>query len=399
MSGPGSDAHFDALIIGAGPAGLMAAETLATAGARVLVAEAKPSIGRKLLMAGKSGLNLTMDAPADAFARAYPEGADWLAPMLADFGPREVAGWAQGLGIEVFAGSSGRVFPRGMKASPLLRAWAARLAGLGVAVRTRWRWRGWEDGAALFATPDGSARLRPAASVLALGGGSWASLGSDGAWRALLAAEGIATTPFRPSNVGYRVRWSAHRARVFGAPVKPVRLSAGGRSVTAEFVVTAMGVEGGGIYALGPELRAGAPLTLDLAPGLDLGEIAARLGRGRGGATLTNRLLKALGLSPVKIALLRDCAPEALGTLETTAAALKALTLPLLGPGPLDAAISTAGGLPQAALDDGLMLRARLGVFAAGELDWDAPTGGYLMTACLATGRWAGRAAAGWHAR
>ncbi len=387
---------IEALVIGAGPAGLAAAETLATAGRRVLVAEAKPSIGRKLLMAGKSGLNLTRAEAPEAFAAAYPEGADWLAPMLARFGPAEVQDWARGLGLEVFTGSTGRVFPTGMKASPLLRAWAGRLGGLGVEVRTRWRWRGWRDGGAVFATPQGAALVHAGATVLALGGGSWARLGSDGAWRGILADHGIVTAPFRPSNVGFAVAWSGQMARHFGAAVKPVRLSAGGRSVAAEFVVSAKGVEGGGVYALGPELRAGAALTLDLVPGLDLAGVAARLDRPRAGATLSNHLRKTLGLSPVKIALLRECAPEALAASDGTAAALKALPLPLLGPRPLDEAISTAGGVPRAALDEGLMLRALPGVFAAGEmLDWDAPTGGYLLTACLATGRWAGTAAAG----
>jgi uncharacterized flavoprotein (TIGR03862 family) len=240
-------------------------------------------------------------------------------------------------------------------------------------------------------------------SVVALGGGSWARLGSDGAWRAILADEGVATAPFRPSNVGFRVDWSAAMARHFGAPVKPVRLRAGGREAAAEFVVSARGIEGGGVYALGPELREGAPLILDLAPGRTLADVAARLARPRGKASRSTHLRKALGLSTVKIALMREFAPGALADgvdPAATAAALKALRLPLAGPRPLDEAISTAGGLPRAALDDTLMLRARPGVFAAGEmLDWDAPTGGYLLTACLATGRRAGQGAAGWLAR
>ena len=390
----------EALVIGAGPAGLMAAEALAAAGRSALVADAMPSIGRKFLMAGKSGLNLTRDEDPEVFAAAYGAGADWLAPMLAAFGPRAAQDWACGLGIAVFTGSTGRVFPVGMKASPLLRAWASRLGAEGVALRTRWRWRGWRDGASRFDTPEGPTLLRPGATVLALGGGSWARLGSDGAWRAILAAEGVASAPFQPSNVGFAVAWTPAMARHFGAAVKPARLTAGGRSLLGEFVVSARGVEGGAIYALGPELRAGAALTLDLLPDRSLESVAARLARPRGGATLTNHLRKALGLSPVKIALLRDCAPAALAAPEATAVALKALPLPLAGPRPLDEAISTAGGLPRAALDEALMLRAMPGVFAAGEmLDWDAPTGGYLLTACLATGRWAGRAAADWMAR
>lgn len=386
---------IDALVIGGGPAGLMAAEALAAAGVRALVAEAKPTLGRKLLMAGKSGLNLTRAEPPAAFAAAYTEGRDRLAPILAEFGPEEVRAWAAGLGIETFAGSTGRVFPVGMKASPLLRAWLRRLEGQGVAVRMRWRWTGWAGAAARFATPDGPREVVAAATVLAMGGASWARLGSDGAWAAILAAEGVPLAPFRPSNVGFGVAWSGAMARHFGAPVKAVRLSAGGRSVAGEFVVTARGIEGGGVYAVADRLREGAALTLDLVPGRTEAEVAARLARPRGGATLSNHLRKALGLAPVKIALLRELAPGALADPGATAAALKALGLPLLGPRPIDEAISTAGGVAREALDDGLMLRARPGVFCAGEmLDWDAPTGGYLLTACLATGRHAGRAAA-----
>ena len=380
---------LDALVIGGGPAGLMAAEVLATAGCAVVVADAKPTVGRKFLMAGKSGLNLTKSEPPAAFAAAYAAGGDWLAPILARFGP------GGGLGVATFTGSSGRVFPTGMKASPLLRAWLRRLDAQGVAIRPRWRWTGWDGPATCFDTPGGPRRVAARTTVLALGGASWARLGSDGAWAPVLAAEGVPLAPFRPSNVGFGVAWSPQMARHFGAPVKAVRLSAGDRTVAAEFVVTARGVEGGGIYALADRLRDGAALTLDLLPGRDTAAIAERLARPRGGATLSNHLRKALGLTPVKIALLRELAPAALAEPATAAAALKALPLPLTGPRPIDEAISTAGGVRREALDDSLMLRARPGVFCAGEmLDWDAPTGGYLLTACLATGVHAGRGAA-----
>ncbi len=390
----------DALVVGAGPAGLMAATELAQSGAHVLIAEARPSIGRKFLMAGKSGLNLTREEAAPAFARAYTEGGDWLMPMIEAFGPAEVRNWARGLGIETFVGSSGRVFPKGLKASPLLRAWAARLDGLGARTRTGWRWLGWEGDAALFATAQGPARVAAGVTVLALGGGSWARLGSNGQWRAILMAEGIPTMPFRPSNCGFDCAWSPAMARHFGAPVKALRLTAGGDSRAGEIVVTARGIEGGGVYALAHLLRAGAGLTLDLLPGRDLADVEARLGRPRRGASLGNHLRKVLGLPPVKIALLREFAPGALGEDAALARAVKALIVPLRGAAPIDEAISTAGGLPRGALDAGLMLRARPGVFAAGEmLDWDAPTGGYLLTACLATGLHAGRSAARWRAR
>jgi uncharacterized flavoprotein (TIGR03862 family) len=387
--------RVDALVVGGGPAGLMAAETIAARGHRVLVAEAKPSLGRKLLMAGKSGLNLTKAEAPDAFVAAYPEGAPWLAPMLAAFGPEAVRDWAHGLGQEVFTGSSGRVFPVAMKASLLLRAWALRLADRGVTVRKRWRWQGWRDGAAAFATPGGEALVDAGVTVLALGGGSWARLGSDAAWVPLLRNAGVDVAPFRPSNVGFDVDWTDHMTRHFGAPVKAVVLSAGGRPVAGEFVITRHGIEGGAVYALAPVLREGAALVLDLVPDLPVDAIAERLGRPRGKASLSNHFRKTLGLPPVKLALLREFAPAALADPAAAARALKALPVPLTGPRPIEEAISTAGGVTRAALDEALMLRARPGTFCAGEmLDWDAPTGGYLLTACLATGRWAGLGAA-----
>ncbi|MFQ8430070.1 TIGR03862 family flavoprotein [Amaricoccus sp. W119] len=390
----------EALVIGGGPAGLMAAAMLAEAGAGVIVAEAKPSLGRKLLMAGKSGLNLTKDETPAQFLDAYGREGAWLAPYLAAFGPKEVKAWARDLGQPVFTGTSGRVFPEAMKASPLLRAWVARLAQSGVATRPRWRWIGWAGGVARFETPDGPRDIRSRATVLALGGASWSRLGSDGAWAVVLAGEGVALAPFAPSNTGFRIAWSGAMARHFGAAIKPARLSAGARESRGEIVLTAQGMEGGGIYALGPELRAGARAVLDLAPDLTEASVLARVSRPRGGDSLSNHLRKVLRFPPQKIALLRECAPDRLAEPASLAAAIKALDLPLEGPGPLDAAISTAGGVAAAALDGDLMLRARPGVFCAGEmLDWDAPTGGYLLTACLATGRHAGRAAAAWLGR
>lgn len=390
----------EALVIGGGPAGLMAAAMLAEAGAGVIVAEAKPSLGRKLLMAGKSGLNLTKDETPAQFLDACGREGAWLAPYLAAFGPKDVRAWAHDLGQPVFTGTSGRVFPEAMKASPLLRAWVARLAASGVATRPRWRWIGWAGGAARFETPDGPRDIRARATVLALGGASWSRLGSDGNWAVVLAAEGVALAPFAPSNTGFRIAWSGAMARHFGAAIKPARLSAGGRESRGEIVLTAEGMEGGGIYALGPELRTGARAVLDLAPDLTEASVLARVSRPRGGDSLSNHLRKVLRFPPQKIALLRECAPDRLTEPASLAAAIKALDLPLAGPGPLDAAISTAGGVTAAALDGDLMLRARPGVFCAGEmLDWDAPTGGYLLTACLATGRHAGRAAAAWLGR
>lgn len=382
----------DALVIGGGPAGLMAAEALARAGRRVVLCEAKPSIGRKFLMAGKSGLNLTKAEPLADFTARYDEAADWLAPMLAEFGPEAVQDWARGLGQAVFTGTSGRVFPVAMKASPLLRAWLGRLDSLGVQVRTRWRWSGF-DGGFVFDTPQGSQILQPAVTVLALGGASWRRLGSDAAWVPWLKGQGVAVAPFQPANMGFAVAWSAHMARHFGQPVKGAALCVGDRRERGEFVVSARGLEGGGIYAVSKALRLGQGLRLDLLPDLTLAELQARLARARPGESAANRLRK-LGLSAVAVALVQEWArplPEG----AALATVLKALPARLAGPRPLDEAISVAGGIPQAALTEGLELRALPGVFACGEmLDWEAPTGGYLLTGCLATGRWAGRAAA-----
>ncbi|WP_322867113.1 TIGR03862 family flavoprotein [Aquicoccus sp. G2-2] len=379
-----------ALVIGAGPAGLMAAEELARAGFSVTVAEAKPSPARKLLMAGKSGLNLTKAEPFAPFLTAYGDAAPALRPMLEAFGPDQVRTWAQELGQPLFTGSSGRVFPEAMKASPLLRAWLARLAEQGVALNTRWRWTGGTS----FETPDGNQTLAPSVTVLACGGASWARLGSDGAWAAHLPAQAVA--PFQPANMGFTVAWSAHMTRHFGTPVKNVTLTAGAQSAKAEFMLSARGVEGGGIYAVSRAMRAGAPLTLDLLPDLSLDQIRTRLAAAPAKQSLSNRLRKALRLAPVKQALLMEFArplPPDLAPL------LKALPIAHSGPRPMDEAISTAGGLRFSALDSGLMLRAQPGTFAAGEmLDWEAPTGGYLLTACLATGRWAGQHAAQWAA-
>ncbi len=375
----------------------MAADVLSAAGYGVLLTEAKPSAGRKLLMAGKSGLNLTRAQDPAEFLASYWRGHELLAPHLAGFGPKEVRTWAATLSQDTFCGSSGRVFPTAMKASPLLRSWLRKLEAQGVDLRTRWRWTGRAGGSHGFDTPEGKRTVSAGATVLAAGGGSWARLGSDGAWSPLLRSAGIAVAPFVPSNTGFHVAWSDHMARHFGAPVKPVRLSAGSREVEAEFVISSRGVEGGGIYALSHLLREGAPLVLDLVPDRDRPDILERLLRPRGKASLSSHLRRCLGLPPVKIALLRECAGHPLDAWPRTADSLKALALPLGGPFDIDGAISTGGGVAASALDGNLMLREWPGVFCAGEmLDWDAPTGGYLLTACLATGRGAGIAAVKW---
>lgn len=384
-----------ALVIGAGPAGLMAADELLRAGHRVVLAEAKPSPARKLLMAGKSGLNITKDEPLAQFAAAYAEAASWLAPMLAGFGPQEVVAWMQAQGQEAFTGSSGRVFPRSMKASPLLRVWLADLARRGLDLRARWRWTGLIDGQFTFVTPNGPAALTPTRCVLALGGASWARLGSDGTWAEILRAQGVALADFQPANMGFALSWTDHMRPHFGAPVKSIALTAGNQTARGEVVITARGLEGSGIYAVSRALREGASLSIDLFPDLDAHILEARLEPRPKGESVSNTLKKAFGLVGARLALCQEFArpwPAASGD---KARLLKALPVSIIGPNPLDEAISTAGGIPRAAMTGDLMLRALPGVFAAGEmLDWEAPTGGYLLTASLATGRWAGRAAA-----
>ena len=386
-----------ALVIGAGPAGLMAADQLLRAGVATILAEAKPSPARKLLMAGKSGLNLTKDEPLADFVAHYAESADWLGPFLARFGPAQVQDWARALGQPVFTGSSGRVFPRVMKGSPLLRAWLGDLRRRGLDLRTRWRWTGAPD--FTFDTPEGTRTLHPAATVLALGGASWARLGSDGAWAALLAERGVPLAPFQPANMGFVVDWSPHMGQHFGAPLKNIALIAGRQHVRAEAVITSRGLEGGGIYAVSRALRDGAALHVDLFPDLAPTRLSERLMARPKGESATNTLRK-LGVTGARLALVLECARPFPADSESRAKVLKKLPIPVIEPCPMDEAISTAGGIRRDALSDDLMLNALPGVFAAGEmLDWEAPTGGYLLTACLATGLHAGQAAARFIAR
>lgn len=384
----------DALVIGGGPAGLMAADRIASAGFRVILTDAKPTLGRKFLMAGKSGLNITRDQPIDAFTAAY-DSADWLAPMVAAFGPSDVTVWMESLGQSWFTGSTGRVFPKGMKASPILRAWIQRLTGMGVDIRTRWHWLGPDGTGQRFDTPDGVQVLHPRVTILALGGASWARLGSDGAWAKMLSDRGVAVTPFAPANVGLRVDWSDHMRPVFGAPLKSVRMRAGDLETRGEAVITRHGLEGGGIYTLSPALRDGVPLIVNLFPDTSVDQLTQRLANRPASESGSNRLKKALRLDGARLALALECArplprdPAALARVLTT------LKIPHQGAMAMDQAISTAGGIARAALTRDLRLPALGDTYACGEmLDWEAPTGGYLLTACLATGRHAGDAAA-----
>ncbi|WEK57711.1 MAG: TIGR03862 family flavoprotein [Candidatus Brevundimonas phytovorans] len=393
MTDTASPASSTVAVIGAGPAGLMAAERLASAGLRVTVHERMPSVGRKFLLAGRGGLNLTHSEPLAPFLERYGSARDRVAGWLAAFSPADLTAWAEGLGQETFVGSSGRVFPKAMKASPLLRAWLARLEGLGVEIRVRSRWTGWKDGALAFDTPEGERLERPDAVVLALGGASWARMGSDAAWVPELETAGVTVAPFQPSNVGFDVAWSPLlRERFAGQPVKGAALTHAGRTVRGEAMIAAYGIEGGGVYALSAGLREAiardgqAELTLDLRPSISRQALTQKLLKPRGKDSLSNWLRKILHLDPAAIALLREGGPLPTepGPL---AARIKGVTLTLTGVQGLARAISSAGGVTLDAVDDHLMLKARPGVFVAGEmLDWEAPTGGYLLQAAFASG-------------
>lgn len=400
-----------AVVIGAGPAGLMAAEALAQAGLTVEVFDAMPSVGRKFLLAGVGGMNITHSEPYPAFVGRYAERQDNIDALLRDFDAEALRQWIHGLGIETFVGTSGRVFPTDMKAAPLLRAWLKRLRDSGVVIHTRHRWLGWNaEGALRVAYPQGERLLAPAVVVLALGGGSWSRLGSDGSWQVLLAERGVDISPLQPSNCGFEVAgWSALLKEKFaGAPLKNIALSVPGSAPRkGEFILTAQGVEGSLVYALSAPVREAinrtgqGQLLLDLLPDKPVDKVAQALARPRGSRSMAKHLHSQLGIDGVKAALLRELTDQAtFAAPDALARAIKALPITLVRTRPLDEAISSAGGVRFEALDEGLMLQSMPGVFCAGEmLDWEAPTGGYLLTACFASGLRAGRAAADWAMR
>ena len=396
-------------IVGGGPAGLMAAEVAAAAGCAVDLYEAKGSVGRKFLIAGKGGLNLTHGEPRPAFYARYREAAPRVARWLDAFDGEALRAWARGLGIETYVGTSGRVFPLDRKAAPLLRGWVRRLREAGVRIHVHHRWCGWDDAGALrFTTPDGEVAVQAHATVFALGGASWPQLGSDGAWAEVFAARGVPVHPLRPSNCGFDVGWSAHfTERHAGAPLKPVvahwrALDGTACALQGECVATATGVEGSVVYAISADLREAiardghAMLWLDLAPGRDEARLARDLAAPRGKRSIGEFLRRQTGLDAAKVALLFEVLPrEAIDDATRVAATIKRLPLRLTAARPVAEAISSAGGVALDALDDTLQLRARPGVFCAGEmLDWEAPTGGYLLTACHASGWVAGHGAA-----
>ena len=407
----------DIAIIGGGPAGLMAAEVLAAAGHTVTVFDAKPSVGRKFLLAGIGGLNLTHSEPFEPFVGRYGERAAQLETLLRGFDADALRTWAAGLGIATFVGTSGRVFPKDLKAAPLLRAWLHQLRAAGVRFAMRHRWTGWlEDGALRFETPEGERLVTPRATLLALGGASWPQLGSDGAWAPLLAARSIDIAPLQPANCGFDVGttaahpggpgWSERFAAEFaGQPLKPVALATDGFANRAgEFVITATGIEGSLVYAASSALReqiardGSATLHLDLLPQLTPDRVLADVKHARGSRSLSSHLKSRLHLSPLKLGLLHELLTrEEMLDAATLAAAMKALPLRLHAARPIAEAISTAGGIRFEAMNAGLMLTALPGVFAAGEmLDWEAPTGGYLLTACFASGRAAAMGVSAW---
>ncbi|MDA5194171.1 TIGR03862 family flavoprotein [Govanella unica] len=380
-------------IIGAGPAGLMAAEILATAGHAVTIYDRMASVGRKFLMAGRGGLNLTHSEPLPQFLTRYGAAEDWLTPAITAFPPDALRAWAEGLGQETFVGSSDRVFPRRLKTSPLLRAWLLRLEQLQVRIVPQHDWIGWTDDKALqFRTPSGAVEtVRSDATLLALGGASWPRLGSTGAWRDILTARDIAVTPFTPANSGFMLDWSENfQTRFAGEPLKTVAITHGSHRLRGEAMITTYGIEGGAVYALSAELRATlardgkAVLSIDLRPDLTTDALRQRLDRVRANQSLANRLRKGAGLTPLAINLMREATD--LHATADLAALIKAVPLHITGVQPLARAISSAGGIARADLDAQFMLRKFPGVFAAGEmLDWEAPTGGYLLQASFAT--------------
>ncbi|WP_115275468.1 TIGR03862 family flavoprotein [Pseudomonas putida] len=400
-----------AVVIGAGPAGLMAAEALAQAGLAVQVFDAMPSVGRKFLLAGVGGMNITHSEPYPRFVARYAERESEIKRLLGDFDADALRQWIHGLGIETFVGTSGRVFPTDMKAAPLLRAWLKRLRDSGVVIHTRHRWLGWHaDGALQIAYPQGELQVKADVVVLALGGGSWARLGSDGAWQPVLAERAVDISPLQASNCGFEVAgWSALLKDKFaGAPLKNIALGMPGTATRkGEFILTAQGVEGSLVYAWSAPLREAinrdgqATLLLDLLPDKPVDKIAQALAKPRGSRSMAKHLHSQLGIDGAKAGLLRELTDQAtFADMAALARAIKALPITLVRTRPLDEAISSAGGVRFEGLDEGLMLKGMPGVFCAGEmLDWEAPTGGYLLTACFASGLRAGRAAAQWLAR
>ena len=380
------------LIVGGGPAGLMAADFASRSGVEVTLADSMPTFGRKFLMAGKSGLNLTMHEDDITFQTRIIHNNTTIEKALEEFGPIEVIEWANSLGIKTFVGSTGRVFPTEMKASPLLRNWISRLDELGVSRQNRWKLKSISNKVATFETPQGLLNKSADGIVLALGGASWPKLGSNGDWKSLFDPAELES--FQASNCSFVVKWSMKMSKYFGQPLKSIKLSAGSQSSRGEIIISQKGIEGGGIYSLSAQLKKGEDLILDLLPDWDNDKILKLLTIPWGKSSSSNILRKRLKLEPIKQAILREFAMDVFKEPASLAKSIKSLKIPLNGTGPIQTAISTSGGMKMGSIDENFMLRSRPGVFCAGEmLDWDAPTGGYLITTCLATGRMAGKRA------
>jgi len=380
---------FDVCIIGGGPAGLMAAETAADNGLSVVIIDAKPTYGRKFLMAGKSGLNITKDEAKSEFLNHYFNAKKWLTPIINNFDNEAVMKWAQDLDQEIFTGSSGRVFPKSMKASPLLRSWLIRLSNKGVTFYQNWKWVGWQGDVAAFETILGKKLVKSHTTILAMGGASWPHLGSDGLWADILKKNNVTVTNFQPSNMGFKIRWSKYMKPFFGTPIKSVRITSGEFSAIGEFVISKKGIEGSGIYAASKFMRDGNNLIIDLLPDTEIETLNKRHKHLSPKVSRSTFNRKVLRLNNEKTAFFNEFSQH-ISTQDITHSA-KSLLIPHEGPHPINEAISTAGGVSKSALNDNLMLKAKPSVFCAGEmLDWEAPTGGYLITACLATGKWAG---------
>ena len=380
------------LIVGGGPAGLMAADFASRSGVEVTLADSMPTFGRKFLMAGKSGLNLTMHEDDITFQTRIIHNNTTIEKALEEFGPIEVIEWANSLGIKTFVGSTGRVFPTEMKASPLLRNWISRLDELGVLRQNRWKLKSISNKVATFETPQGLLNKSADGIVLALGGASWPKLGSNGDWKSLFDPAELES--FQASNCSFIVKWSIKMSKYFGQPLKSIKLSAGSQSSRGEIIISQKGIEGGGIYSLSAQLKKGEDLILDLLPDWDNDKILKLLTIPWGKSSSSNILRKRLKLEPIKQAILREFAMDVFKEPALLTKSIKSLKIPLNGTGPIKTAISTSGGVKMGSIDENFMLRSRPGVFCAGEmLDWDAPTGGYLITTCLATGRMAGKRA------
>mgnify|MGYP001169466193 FL=1 len=380
------------LIVGGGPAGLMAADFASRSGVKVTLVDSMPTFGRKFLMAGKSGLNLTMNEDDVTFQTRIIHNNTTIEKALEEFGPIEVIEWANSLGIKTFVGSTGRVFPTEMKASPLLRNWISRLDELGVSRQNRWKLKSISNKVATFETPQGLLNKSADGIVLALGGASWPKLGSNGDWKSLFDPAELES--FQASNCSFIVKWSIKMSKYFGQPLKSIKLSAGSQSSRGEIIISQKGIEGGGIYSLSAQLKKGEDLILDLLPDWDNDKILKLLTMPWGKSSSSNVLRKRLKLEPVKQAILREFAMDVFKEPALLTKSIKSLKIPLNGTGPIKTAISTSGGVKMGSIDENFMLRGRPGIFCAGEmLDWDAPTGGYLITTCLATGRMAGKRA------